>query len=174
MRYTHIGLADQAQAVNRLPALPSIETSADKCLHIVCHSSGEAGQTATSRDTSSQKSTRGRKRKNPCLGKDLDVLKQALSIPGSTCQKVEAAGIEPAAYVRRTGGKVQISCLTHSATHAMCVPSSHVLSTIRTPKYTRSEMPCDRRGSYKFEEITRLLYVRLRIISISTAAPSGN
>ena len=40
MRYTHIGLADQAVAVNRLPALPPPQSGPEKYLHIVCNSSG--------------------------------------------------------------------------------------------------------------------------------------
>src|SRR5690554_6472611 len=50
MKYTHIGLEDQAKAVNRLPSLPTpkepvaSETPADECLHILCTSGGAAGQ----------------------------------------------------------------------------------------------------------------------------------
>jgi hypothetical protein len=95
MRYTHIGLADQAAAVNRLPALPPSQSGPEKCLHIVCTSSGAARQSASSSVIDRQRQRSDRKRKNPRRSKGLDASWQPLSPIGNACQKVEAAGIEP-------------------------------------------------------------------------------
>ncbi len=114
MRYTHIGLADQATAVNRLPSPPAVpstapaeclQTEPEECLHIVCTSSGAAGQSAALPGTDRQPSSRGRKRKNPRRSKGLDAACHPVTRDCPDCQKVEAAGIEPGDLVRFRTGK---------------------------------------------------------------------
>lgn len=99
MKYTHIGLEDQAKAVNRLPSLPKVEPAAaekpaEECLHIVCTSSGAAGQTGATPVTKSPSSRETRKRKNPRRSKGLDASWQPVSQVDPSYQAVEAAGIE--------------------------------------------------------------------------------
>lgn len=100
MKYTHIGLEDQAKAVNRLPSLsapkePAVsETPADECLHIVCTSGGAAGQNGASAVTSREPNGKVQKRQNPHRSKGLDAISQCLSQVDLNCQTVEAAGIE--------------------------------------------------------------------------------
>jgi len=101
MKYTHIGLEDQARAVNRLPSLPKAdpvapEKPADECLRIVCTSGGGTGQTRSVAVTERHSRSNARQRKNPRRGKGLDALGQPPSSAGTVRQKVEAAGIEPA------------------------------------------------------------------------------
>lgn len=100
MKYTHIGLEDQAKAVNRLPSLSApkepaaLETPADKCLHIVCTSGGAAGQNGASPVAHRHSNGRAKKRQKPRSRKGLDADSQPLSQVDPNCQKVEAAGIE--------------------------------------------------------------------------------
>jgi hypothetical protein len=48
--------------------------------------------------------------------------------------RVEAAGIEPAAKLNHTRERTHISNLTHSRTHAKCVPSRlTIFNTIASP-----------------------------------------
>jgi hypothetical protein len=103
MNHTHIGLEDQAKAVNRLPSLHKAESAApkkpaDECLHIVCTSGGAAGQTGASAVTGRHSRSNARQRKNPRRSKGLDALGQPPSSAGTARQKVEAAVIEPASY----------------------------------------------------------------------------
>jgi integrase len=96
MKYTHIGLEDQAKAVNRLPALSKVEppasaTPTEECLHIVCTSSGAAGQNGATPVTHRHSNGRAKKRQNPRRGKGLDADSQPLSQVDPNCQKVEAA-----------------------------------------------------------------------------------
>ncbi|QDU45188.1 Tyrosine recombinase XerC [Symmachiella dynata] len=95
MRYTHIGIADQAKAVANLPApqqpvKPSVpkEQPDEPALHgrcisggVGCHSEARDGKTKT-----------GPKSETPCGDRGLGVDRRHLSKGG----KVEAAGIEPA------------------------------------------------------------------------------
>ncbi len=105
MKYTHIGLEDQAKAVNRLPSLPKTELIApeklaDECLRIVCTSSGAAGQIGSAPVAARHSKGRAPKRANPRRGKVLVAVGQLLSRVDPNCQKVEAAGIEPASPSR--------------------------------------------------------------------------
>lgn len=96
MKYTHIGLEDQAKAVNRLPSPPAPqepaaqEKAADECLHIVCTSGGAAGQNGATPVTRRHANGRAKKRQNPRRGKGLDANSQPLSWVDPNCQKVEA------------------------------------------------------------------------------------
>lgn len=66
MRYTHVRLEDQAQAVNKLPSpqLPATEPG-DECLHIVSTESGADGQTGAVADSGRQQDEAKEKRRNP-------------------------------------------------------------------------------------------------------------
>ena len=96
MRYTHIRLADQATAVNRLPSLPPPPDgrAGEKCLHIVRHSGGEGVQTAASAGGPGQRTKSGRKRKKTlrkqgffsCLSR----LCQFLAVPAKKWRRRES------------------------------------------------------------------------------------
>ncbi len=97
MKYTHIGLDDQAKAVNQLPAIPPPKSeAAGKCLHIVCTESGADGQSGASRGSDRQKQQPKETRRNPNDDKGFGAVRQPVSPTGNNRQKVEAAGIEPA------------------------------------------------------------------------------
>lgn len=101
MKYTHIGLEDQAKAVNRLPSLPAPaepaaqNTDAEKCLHYVCTSGGAAGQNGAAGVTDGHVSDKAQKCENPRCSKGLVAASQPVSQVDPNYQKVEAAGIEP-------------------------------------------------------------------------------
>jgi integrase len=104
MKYTHIGLEDQAKAIAKLPAIPQPPIkAAGKCLHYVCTSSGADGQPGSEPVTHRRQKGRGQKRQNPRRSKGLDAESQRLAEDYPDCQKVEAAGIEPASRDRSTG-----------------------------------------------------------------------
>ena len=109
MKYTHIGLDDQAKAVNQLPGveIPSNDTP-NKCLHIVCNSSGADRQTRTSHDADRHDPTPKEKRRNSLHNKENGVDWQPVSHHVNNRQKVEAAGIEPA-------------CRDHSTQASTCI-----------------------------------------------------
>jgi len=97
MKYTHIGLDDQAKAVNQLPSLKlPANQPADECLHIVCTESGADGQSGAQRGSSRHNRDPKRKRRNPSNDKGFGAVRQPMSPTGNHQQKVEAAGIEPA------------------------------------------------------------------------------
>lgn len=97
MKYTHIGLADQAKAVNQLPSPPTAKSEpAEECLHIVCTQGGADGQSATSVGTVRRAKEGRQKRQNPRRSKGLGTESRDLAQDCPDCQKVEAAGIEPA------------------------------------------------------------------------------
>ncbi len=101
MKYTHIGLEDQARAVNKLRSLPkpepsSVTTPAEECLHIVCTPGGVDGQTGALDVTDRHANGESQKRQNPRRSKGLDAVSQPVSQVDPNCQIVEAAGIEPA------------------------------------------------------------------------------
>jgi integrase len=110
MRYTHIGLADQATAVNQLPSvqMPAIlsdgclQNEEEGCLRIVCTSSGAVRQSASAAGARRQQKGWASKRQNPRRGKGLDAWRQSPSSAGTARQKVEAAGIEPASRIVST------------------------------------------------------------------------
>ena len=91
MRYTHIGLDDQAKALESLP-----------CLHIVCNSVGANGQDVADADSESQETEPAEESENPCKSRGYDAECQVSAPLGTECQKVEAAGIEPASRDRST------------------------------------------------------------------------
>ena len=95
MRYTHIGIDDQARAVANLPSptrrnepVGETESKTQPALHGRCNSGGAARLSTSSfgKDATNQK------RQSPCRGKDFGVEPRRLSSDG----KMEAAGIEPA------------------------------------------------------------------------------
>ncbi len=125
MKYTHIGIGDQARAVAKLP-LPkspmeppdSAAPPADSALQMRCisrdfgcHSSSQP--VATGED---------HKRQNPCQGKGFDTSRRHLSSGG----KVEAAGIEPAS---RDSSVRASTCIAASFDFARRAPTGRVLPT---------------------------------------------
>lgn len=102
MKYTHIGLEDQAKAVNRLPSLPAPQesaaqkTGAEECLHYVCTPGGAAGQNGSTHVAAGHGNNEVPKRENPCRSKGLDAESQPVSQVDPIYQSMEAAGIEPA------------------------------------------------------------------------------
>ncbi|MCO6042665.1 tyrosine-type recombinase/integrase [Aeoliella sp. ICT_H6.2] len=95
MKYTHIGLSDQAKAVANLPTPqrrvePATLAALPKsgALQMRCTFCGAKGHGMTSSDTEENL----QKRVNPCRGKGFDADRRQLA----TSDKVEAAGIEPA------------------------------------------------------------------------------
>lgn len=93
MRYTQIGIKDQAKAVANLtalalhsePAIPGIQAS-PAALHVRCIFGGSGGQSVSS----AGKSDSAQKRHNPCRSKGYGNDRRQLA----TSVKVEAAGIE--------------------------------------------------------------------------------
>ena len=97
MKYTHIGLDDQAKAVNQLPSLDlPANGAAGECLHIVCTECGADGQSGATTGSDRQKKGTKEKRRNPCCGKEFGAAEQPSAQGGTERQKMEAAGIEPA------------------------------------------------------------------------------
>ena len=95
MRYTHIGIDDQAKAVAKLPTpRRRVEPAADAApeddpaLQMRCISCGCASHAVTFDGTGDDL----QKRENPCGCKGFDASGHSLATSG----KVEAAGIEPA------------------------------------------------------------------------------
>jgi integrase/recombinase XerC len=109
MKYTHIGLDDQAKAIAKLPAIPAAIAPApekdprEKGLHIVCDKSGAARQAGTPAVSHRLGKGRPQKRQNPRRSKGLDAVGQPMSEVNPNYQEVEAAGIEPASRDRSTG-----------------------------------------------------------------------
>lgn len=94
MKYTHIGIADQARAVANLPtpkrpAEPASSAAPQKAaaLHMRCSFCSANGQSVTFAGTGHSP----QKRQNPCQGKGFDNVRRQ----SSSADKVEAAGIEP-------------------------------------------------------------------------------
>ncbi len=97
MKYTHIGLDDQAKAVNQLPAPKKlVEDAGEKCLHNVCTECGAVRRPEAVADSNREPSSRKKERRNPRLDKDFGATSQRLAVDDPDCPKVEAAGIEPA------------------------------------------------------------------------------
>jgi hypothetical protein len=95
MRYTHIGLADQAKAVANLPApkpakVAPLEGDRKAALQMRCRFCSAKGQSVATAD----KNGEAQKRQNPWRTKGSGKNRRQVSPPG----KVEAAGIEPAAF----------------------------------------------------------------------------
>lgn len=91
MRYTHIGIEDQARALASIPTPKPVTSSTapqSSALQMRCIS-GVAGSQSVSADGKGRST---KKRDNPCQGKGYDADRRQLSPTG----KVEAAGIEPA------------------------------------------------------------------------------
>jgi integrase len=91
MRYTHIGIEDQARALAKLPSLkPAAPASPPpgSALQMRCISGGFDGH-SVSRPVGDSTDKKGQ---NPCQGKGFDADRRQVSPP----DKVEAAGIEPA------------------------------------------------------------------------------
>ncbi|MBX9791378.1 MAG: site-specific integrase, partial [Pirellulales bacterium] len=97
MKYTHIGLNDQAKAVANLPApaRDKAEPAARPALHWRCNFGG-AARLSLSLDGNGRSKE---KRQSPCRDKDFDVRRRSMSSSG----KVEAAGIEPSNDFSATG-----------------------------------------------------------------------
>ncbi len=94
MKYTHIGIGDQAKAVGNLsvPKAPKPEAGAAPAEKAALHGrciSGGFGRLSLSSTGNDEMS---KKRQNPCQGKGFGAVRRQLSPTG----KVEAAGIEPA------------------------------------------------------------------------------
>ncbi len=97
MRYTHIGIDDQAKAVAKLPTpRRRVEPAShaapenDPALQMRCIFCGCASHAVTFDGTEGKV----QKRVNPRRSKGLDAVSQPLSQVDPNCQKVEAAGIE--------------------------------------------------------------------------------
>jgi len=90
MKYTHIGLHDQAKAVANLPApkREAVEPASRSALHWRCNFGGAARLSLSLDGNGAAKE----KRQSPCCDKDFGVRRRSMSSNG----KVEAAGIEPA------------------------------------------------------------------------------
>jgi integrase len=90
MKYTHIGLKDQARAVANLqaPNTPRAARSQDAALHGRCISGGSAGQSPSS----SGNDPAVTKRENPCEGKGFGVVCHRVALD----DLVGATGFEPA------------------------------------------------------------------------------
>lgn len=138
MKYTHIGLEDQAKAVNRLACPPTLEPAApakpaNECLHIVCTSSGADGQTGSAAVAARQQEGVAHERKNPRRSKGLDATGQPLSQADPNYQKVEAAGIEPSCDFDATKSSVCDcencqQCRAAYALHLKCFKSQFLAS----------------------------------------------
>lgn len=111
MKYTHIGIGDQAKAVGNLsvpiaplaPSEPAAPVRAGKKgpLHGRCISGGVGGHNVTSDGNSNSAA----KRQNPCRSKGFDAVRRQLS----PADKVEAAGIEPASRGISTGASTCVA-----------------------------------------------------------------
>jgi len=92
MRYTHIGIADQAKAVANLPSAQNPNKPATpeskRALQMRCIFCSAEGHSVSS----DGKEANVQKRQNPCHSKGFDADRRPLATAG----KVEAAGIEPA------------------------------------------------------------------------------
>ncbi len=97
MKYTHIGLEDQARALNQLPTVQKpANHGPETCLHNVCTESGADGQPGTPNVGEWQQDRSEKKRENPRRSKGLGIECREMAADDPDCQKVEAAGIEPA------------------------------------------------------------------------------
>jgi hypothetical protein len=105
MRYTHIGLSDQARAVANLPV---------PALHGRCILGGAGGQSPSSAGTTVRRS----KHTNPCG--DRGLCSDCRSVPQTG--NVEAAGIEPASNPDVTNNR-EICC--RKATNLRAAPALH-------------------------------------------------
>lgn len=97
MKYTHIGIGDQAKAVARLPVpkttsepAASGETGKLAALQMRCISGGSGGQSVATGDNEAETP----KRQNPCEGKGFGKDRQDLS----SLDKARTTGLEPAAF----------------------------------------------------------------------------
>ena len=99
MRYTHIGIADQAKAVERL----NLE-------HIWSISRGPKGQNEASADSESPPEDEGDETPNPCRSKGYGESWPVVASSVPNRQKVEAAGIEPASRSISTQASTCVSC----------------------------------------------------------------
>jgi len=95
MKYTHIGIEDQARAVGALPAL-----------HWRCSSGVSDGHSVSLPGASEAH----KKSQNPCQGKGFDTDRRQLS----PTDKVEAAGIEPASRDLSTKASTCVASALHS------------------------------------------------------------
>ena len=107
MRYTHIGLQDQAKAIENLPTDPKwLETglpTEPMSQHIcstsqqICSKSGvSAGHSQSTEDTGCHSETAGSGDTNPCDVSPSVTRRQKKAPPVTDGAQVEAAGIEPA------------------------------------------------------------------------------
>lgn len=107
MKYTHIGIDDQAKAVSQLPWVePTTESNSEGQETTESESgsgqrrgSGELhpeGQSVSSSDTENAAKGAGKKRENPGVNRGSCVSMQRLSPVVTNIAKVEAAGFEPA------------------------------------------------------------------------------
>ncbi|MGD9721456.1 MAG: tyrosine-type recombinase/integrase [Pirellulales bacterium] len=116
MKYTHVGLGDQAKAVANLPSptrdagKPAVQSA----LHGRCNFGGAARLSLSLRGNGHAND----KRQSPCRNKDFGVDRHRLSSDG----KVEAAGIEPLAS---SSGKTE--------SHAQCGAESGALGARVAP-----------------------------------------
>jgi hypothetical protein len=93
MKYTHIGMKDQARAVAALPnpnsrKAPTAKVSSDAALHGRCTSDGAKGQSVASNGNEGTAA----KRQNPCVSKGFGVVCHRLSLGDA----IGATGFEPA------------------------------------------------------------------------------
>ena len=99
MQYTHIGLDDQAKAVNQLPSLDLLASeAAGERLHIVCTECGADGQSEATAGSDQQKKGAQEKRLNLNNSKGLGVARQPVAQDGQSRHKVGPTGFEPATF----------------------------------------------------------------------------
>jgi integrase len=118
MRYTHIGIGDQARAVAKLPTPKSNTKPADSAtresgsaLQMRCILGGVEGHSASSAGNEAS----AQERQNPCRGKGFVTDRRQMSSTG----KMEAAGIEPASREVSVGAS---TCVVGSFTLFACQP----------------------------------------------------
>ena len=118
MRYTHIGIGDQARAVAKLPTpkltpKPAADAArqSEAALQMRCILGGVEGHSASSAGNDAS----ARERQNPCRGKGFITDRRQVSPTG----KMEAAGIEPASREVSVGAS---TCVVGSFTLFACQP----------------------------------------------------
>lgn len=105
MRYTHIGLGDQAKAISKLPKVTTHQSPADSALHMRCTQCATDRQSGAGEGTDSQDELSGRAEPKSFDGADLDFIRQALAATDTREEKATPTGLEPAT----TGSTVQYS-----------------------------------------------------------------
>ncbi len=117
MKYTHIGIGDQAKAVANLPSAKQAAIPAESALQMRCIFGGAEGHSVSSAGTEGQV----QKRQNPRSRKGFGVDRRSLSTNGN----MEAAGIEPASRDISMGASTRV---VGSFTRLACRPLTDEVS----------------------------------------------